>query len=76
MNRKSVRSSNILSIGYDSLTRTLEVEFRCDSTSHSGRIYHYLDVPPEIHRDLMSAESKGKFMHRNVMWAFRYQRLQ
>jgi hypothetical protein len=74
MNRKPVSSSNILSIGYDPLTRTMEVEFG-DDPDHSGRIYHYLDVPPETHRDLMSAESHGKFLHRNVMWVFSYQRV-
>ena len=39
MNRKPVRSSNISSIGYDSESKTLEIEF------HSGGVYQYFNVP-------------------------------
>jgi len=75
MNRERVVSSNIISIGYDPLARTLEVEFGDDPT-HPGRVYRYFEVPSEIHRDLMAAASHGKFLHQNVMWVFSYKRLQ
>ena len=74
MIREQVPSSNILSVGYDPSTRTMEVEFG-DDPRFAGRIYHYFDVPPEVHRGLMTAESHGKFLHEHVMWKFSYKYL-
>lgn len=55
MHRQFVRSSNIRSVGYDPITRVLEVEF------HSGGIYQYRGVPASVYQGLMSAASKGGF---------------
>lgn len=60
MNRQLVSSSNIRSVGYDSESRILEIEF------HSGGIYHYANVPEAIYRGLMQASSKGSYFHRNI----------
>lgn len=57
MKRVSVQSSNIRSIGYDSSTSILEVEFR----DHS--IYHYFGVPSQVHVGLMTAASHGSYLH-------------
>jgi len=57
MNRLSVKSSNIRSVGYDPATSTLEVEFS------SGGVYRYPQVPAEIHAAMIKAESVGKFFH-------------
>lgn len=43
MNRTSVTSSNIASIGYDPSSLTLEVEFT------DGSIYQYFDVPEAVY---------------------------
>jgi hypothetical protein len=58
--RERVTSSVIESIGYDDVTNMLEVEFR------TGRVYQYLDVPPDLYRDLMNAESIGEFFNRTI----------
>lgn len=55
MQRKSVQSSQIASIGYDPATKKLEIEF-----NRSGAIYLYDDVPKEVHDRLITAESIGK----------------
>jgi hypothetical protein len=60
MNRESVRSSNIKSIGYDLDSRILEIEFL------SGGIYQYFDVPESVYKELMSAQSHGSFFHQNI----------
>jgi len=60
MNRASVSSSNVASVGYDPSTLTLEVEF------NNGSIYQYFDVPEIVYHELMRASSIGKFMHANI----------
>jgi len=57
MDRDSVVSSNVRSIGYDPQTSTLEVEF------HSGGIYQYYGVPENLYQQLMAASSKGQFLN-------------
>jgi len=67
MIRKSVRSSNVASIGYDLGLRILEVQFL------SGAIYQYLKVPESLYHRLMEAPSKGSFLNEYVKNAgFRY----
>ena len=60
MERIPVQSSNLASVGYDATSSTLEIEF------HSGGIYQYDGVPKEIYDGLLSADSKGKYFHRNI----------
>jgi len=60
MERVQVESSNLASVGYDSVTSTLEIEF------HSGAIYQYFAVPQEIYDGLMNARSKGAFFHQFI----------
>lgn len=55
MKRQSVSSSNLVSVGYDSTSRTLEIEF------HSGGIYQYLGVPISVYNGLMNAGSHGQY---------------
>ena len=57
MERIDVSSSNVKSVGYDGESSTLEVEF------NNGYLYHYTQVPSEIHNKFMSASSKGKFVN-------------
>ena len=61
MNRISVRSSNLKSVGYDSLNSKLEIEF------HSGHIYQYSSVPVKIYDALMNASSKGTYHDINIV---------
>ena len=60
MEREPVISKDIASIGYDSSSAILEIEF------NSGGVYDYFDVPQFIHDELMAAESKGKYFHANI----------
>jgi KTSC domain len=60
MRRKSVSSSSVTSVGYDSETRTLEIEF------NSGSVYEYNEVPPEIYQGLMEAPSKGRYFANEI----------
>lgn len=69
MDRKRVDSSNIESIGYDSLSQTLEIEFQ------NGHIYQYFDVPEQIYLNLMAAGSHGKYFSASVKGYFRYARI-
>jgi hypothetical protein len=57
--RIPVTSSNIMSVGYDPASQTLEVAF-------STGVYRYAEVPPEVHLGLMGAESKGRYLHAQV----------
>lgn len=66
MNRTPVTSSNIVSVGYDPATLTLEVEFKGDS------VYQYFDVPEAVHQELMQASSIGQFMHTSIRNNYRY----
>jgi len=58
--RQSVCSSNIRSVGYESRTNILEVEF------HSGSIYQYSGVPETVYQALMRAISKGSYFHDHI----------
>lgn len=60
MERVAVESNSLRSVGYDPEKRVLEVEF-C-----SGRIYSYLDVPPEMHDWLMRSKGKGGYFNRMI----------
>lgn len=60
MERTSVESRAIRSIGYDRDTRTLEVEFS------SGRVYAYDGVEPSLYDWLMRVPNKGAIFNRMV----------
>ncbi len=60
MNRVSVSSSNISSIGYDPETQVLEIEF------HDGSIYQYDGVPQSVYEGLMNASSHGQYLHQHI----------
>ncbi len=68
--RHSVTSSWVKSVGYDADTSTLEVEFV------HGAIFQYFDVPAIVHAELMAADSKGTFLNNRIRKArYRYRRI-
>ena len=69
MERISVDSSNLRSVGYDLRTSTLEVEFT------NGSVYQYFDVPESVHEGLISSGSKGQYFNSFVKGVYRYARL-
>ena len=58
---KEVESSNIKAIGYDPEENRLYVEFLSN-----GNVYMYADVSQEVFDGLMSSDSHGKYLARNV----------
>lgn len=69
MDRKAIKSSNIVSVGYDAGTETLEVEFK------GGRIYRYMAVPAAKHAEMMEAESIGSFLATQIKGHHEYVQL-
>ena len=63
-----VQSSMLAAVGYHPQSGTLVVLF------NSGRAYEYYGVPIEDYEGLMRAESKGRFMHRNILGFYEWAR--
>ena len=63
--RQPVQSSALTAVGYSKRRHLLEIEFT------NGAIYRYLEVPPSVHRALMSAESKARFYDEKVRGNYR-----
>lgn len=64
MDRQTVSSSNLASVGYEAPSETLEVEFK------NGHIYQYYNVPQMMFDALMQAPSVGIFFNANIRNAF------
>lgn len=69
MQRLSVDSTDILSIGYDPKERLLEVEFK------GNRVYQYSDVAPEIYEHFVRADSYGEYFYATINKQYRYKRV-
>ncbi len=70
MKRINVTSTDIRSVGYDSMSHVLEVEF------HSGGIYQYFGVPVSVYDGLMNAASHGTYFNQYVKKAgYRYSKM-
>jgi hypothetical protein len=68
VNRVVVASDMMASVGYDSSTAVLEVEFR------SGSVYEYLDVPRGHYDALLAAPSKGRYFNASLRGKFHHRR--
>jgi hypothetical protein len=60
-----VQSSMLESVGYDAAQRVLNVRFK-----RSAYVHPTLDVPPEIHAELMAAPSIGRAYNELVRGKF------
>ncbi len=69
MDRQLVGSTNIVSVGYDGTSETLEVEFS------NGTIYQYYNVGAELLDQLMQSTSKGQFLNIYIKNAYAYSRV-
>jgi hypothetical protein len=69
MDRNPVGSSNIVSVGYDEPTQTLEIEFS------SGMIYQYYNVTAALVEQMMQAPSKGQFLNTYIRNAYPFSRV-
>ena len=70
MQRQSVTSSNVRSVGYDAATHCLEVEF------HNGSVYQYTGVPESVYHGLVSASSVGSYLAQYIKDRYPYHRVQ
>ena len=66
MERKSIVSSNLSSIGYDLPSSILEVEFK------NGSIYQYLGVPENVYKKLVTSPSIGSYLNKHIKNAYRF----
>jgi hypothetical protein len=69
MKRTPVSSSNLREVGYDAASQTLEIEF------HSGGVYQYYGVSPDVYEGLMSAGSHGRYFYYQIRGAYPYSRI-
>ena len=58
--RQSVKSRILRSVGYDEGTKILEIEFQ------TGLVYQYSGVTPKVYRDLMHSDEIGKYFSEKV----------
>ncbi|GGE29416.1 KTSC domain-containing protein [Psychroflexus planctonicus] len=68
MERQPVRSSNIVSVGYDSNSEILEAEFK------DGSVYQYFDVPKDEYDSLRSASSHGIYFSKNIRDNYKFKK--
>jgi len=69
MNRQSVDSSVLASVGYDAKTATLEIAFR------QGGVYRYYQVPASVYEALMSADSHGRYFTDSIRPNYPFRRM-
>ena len=69
MKREPIASSNIVSVGYDPRSETLEVEFT------SGSVYQYYNLPQSVYDAFLAAPSAGQFFAYQIKNAFPYSRV-
>ena len=64
-----LESKLLTAVTYAAENHVLYLRFR------SGDVYRYFDFPPELYRDFLDAESKGRFFLSEIRNQFRYDRL-
>ena len=66
IDRTPVSSSNVKSVGFDSDTGTLAIEFS------DGSIYHYADCSKDHYNNLLAAKSVGSYIHNNIKGVYKH----
>jgi hypothetical protein len=69
MERVPVSSSNIVAIGYDPDSQTLEIEFK------GGALYQYFSVPQSEYESLLNASSIGSYFHANIKNRYQFSKV-
>ena len=64
-----VESDMVVAVRYLPDAQHLDVIFR------TGEKYRYLRVPPLEYAGLMSAKSKGRYMHKRILRRYKFERL-
>lgn len=60
-------SAVIAAYNYDATTETLEVRYR------SGKVYHYLNVPEKVFKQMRSTMVKGIWFNRHIKGKYLYE---
>lgn len=68
MKRIPVKSGAIRAIGYDEAAQMMEIEFK------NGRVYQYFEVPPEIHKTIITADSISQAFNDTTRNIYEYRR--
>ena len=63
--REAIASAILSTAGYSKRLHVMEIEF-CN-----GAIYRYLDVPADVYRSFMAAESKAQYYDWNIKGRYR-----
>jgi hypothetical protein len=66
---KPVSSSQISSIGYDSDSQELFIEFT------SGKVYRFFKVPEIVFKTFVASKSPGSFLHSQIIDIYEYDRI-
>ena len=69
MKLKPLDSEMLVAAGYDQKFHSLIAVFR------TGETYRYKNVPSFVYERLISADSKGKFMHKYILGRYDYERV-
>lgn len=69
MDRLTVSSSDLASVGYDENSQILEIGFL------DGSVYQYFDVPKNIYDGILNASSKGTYFHEYIRNVYAYTKL-
>jgi hypothetical protein len=64
----TVKSSQLHSVGYNPETQQLHIAFK----PSQYKTYVYDNVPPDVHQNLMGAESHGKYFGANIKGKFNF----
>jgi hypothetical protein len=59
-------SAVIASYNYDAPSETLEVRY------HSGKVYHYFNVPEKVCKEMRSTMVKGIWFNRHIKGKYRF----
>jgi hypothetical protein len=69
MEHTRVSSSNLVSVGYEPSSQTLEVALR------DGSVYQYYGVPSTVYMQLMNASSHGSYFSQHIRERYRYRKV-
>jgi hypothetical protein len=69
MVRVDLQSTSLNAATYQEQRAILELEFQ------SGAVYRYLGVPEPIYRELLNAESKGRYFNQRIRNRFPYAKI-
>ena len=69
MDWQPFESKLLAASAYDDRKHILYLRFR------SGEVYRYFEFPGQKYRELLDAESRGRYLLNNIRNRFRYERL-